>query len=227
MLLKISGEFFQGEQALDVAKAKAVAEEIKSMVDAGVKVACVVGAGNIFRGRMVEGQGFDSTTPHYVGMLGAVTNGVFLKMVLESIGVAARIESTLDVKQVTTFHNPAESRKAFEQGEVVILGGTGLPFVTTDTAAVIFSLELGVDAVLKGTHVDGVYDKDPHKYDDAKRYEALNYEQALHENVQVMDASAFALAKEHELPILVFEWKTGNALAVLHDQRIGTLVSIN
>lgn len=226
IVLKLSGEFFSSATApLDITKYEVVATQIERFVAQGIKVAVVVGAGNILRGRMVDAQKYPSVIPDHAGMLGAAINGMLMQMVLEKQSVPARVESSFQIDPIIERHKPLESKRRFEQGEVIILGGTGLPFFSTDTAAVLFGLELGVDAVVKATHTDGVYDKDPHKNPDAKRYEKVSYDEVLEKKLQVMDGPAFALAREHALPLVVCKWSEDTVTDFLDGKQVGTLVS--
>lgn len=225
VLLKLSGEFFKGnDDAIDIAKIQEVAQGIHSLREHGMHVAVVVGAGNIFRGRSVAGLELDRAISDYIGMLGCVINGAMLKNVLQSMDIPVRLESMIDIGRIAENHNPDKARTAFAKGEVLIFGGTGLPYFSTDTAAVIFALELGVDVLLKGTKVDGVYDADPEKNPSAKKFETLTYEQALADRLQVVDGPAFALAQEHGLEMLVFKWSAEAVDAFARGEVIGTKV---
>ncbi|MGB0757194.1 MAG: uridine monophosphate kinase [Patescibacteria group bacterium] len=226
ILLKLSGEFFKGdENAIAIEKIERLADHVESFVKQGTKIAVVVGAGNIMRGRIVDPAKYSTVIPDHAGMLGAVINGLMLKMVLQQRGIVARVESSFQIDPVVEPHKPLEARRRFEDGEVIILGGTGLPYFSTDTAAVLFGLELGVDAVLKGTHIDGVYDDNPHTNPDANRYDTLDYDEALKKDLKVMDATAFAMAKQHALPIVVFQWSDESMKSLLEGVSVGTTIS--
>ncbi len=225
ILLKLSGEFFRGdEEAVNIEKIEKLAEQIETFVSQGIKVACVVGAGNIMRGRAVNNEKYSTVIPDYAGMLGAVINGLMLHMVLQQRGVVSRVESPFHIQPIVNIHKPLETKKRFEEGEVILLGGTGLPYFSTDTAGVLFGLELGVDVVLKGTHVEGVYDKDPHKHKDAVKFDELTYDEVLQKDLQVMDSAAFALAKKNNLSLVIFKWNDENMNKILSGERVGTAI---
>ncbi len=225
VLLKLSGEFFQHDtNAIATESLKAVAKNILTLQQAGMRVAVVVGAGNLVRGRHFVADGYDMPTVHYAGMLSAVVNGVMLKAALEQQGASARVVSTFDIPQVTEPHNPSKNKNAYEAGEVLIAGGSGRPFVTTDTGAVLFALELGADVLLKATHVDGVYDSDPRTNASAQKYTSITYRQALAENLQVMDGAALALAQEHGLEMVVCRWEQAALAQFAAGEAVGTRV---
>jgi len=229
VLLKISGEALMGDRdyGLDRTTLERIAEEVRQVRDLGVEVCLVVGGGNIFRGIQGAAQGLDRATADYIGMLATVMNSLSLQNALERIGVPTRVQSALPI---TTVAEPYIRRRAvrhMEKGRVVIFAaGTGNPFFTTDTAAALRATEMGCQLILKGTKVDGVYDADPVKVPDARRYDRLNYLQVLSRDLGVMDAAAIALARENQIPILVFSiYEAGAFARVLKGEGRFTLVT--
>jgi len=207
ILLKVSGEVLMGDGGfgIDMKTVDAVAEEISQIVQLGVELCLVIGGGNIFRGLSTAAKGMERASADYMGMLGTVMNALAMQNALEKIGVTTRVQSAI---QMDTICEPYIRRRALrhlEKGRVVIFAaGTGNPFFTTDTAAALRATEMGCDALLKGTSVDGVYDSDPKKNAKAKRFDSLTYHEVLKKDLKVMDASAVALARENAIPILVF-----------------------
>ena len=230
ILLKLSGEALSGpdkKQVIDFDVLQQFAQEVKTVVDAGVQVAIVIGAGNIFRGASVEKSGIDRVQGDYMGMLATVINSMAIQSSLEKHGMYTRLMSAIKMEQVA---EPMIRRRAvrhLEKGRVVIFGaGTGNPYFTTDSAGALRAIEINADAVLKGTRVDGIYTADPEKDPTATRYEKITYDQALTENLKIMDLTAFALCKENNLPIIVFDMnKPGNLLRLVNGDSVGTLVS--
>jgi uridylate kinase len=226
ILLKISGEALMGDQSYgihpevlnDVAKAIAAAAKL------GVEVAVVVGAGNIFRG--AQARGMERATGDYVGMLATVMNAVSLQEAIERQGVPTRVQSAIPMSQLAEPYIRRRAMRHLEKGRVVIFGaGTGNPFFTTDTAAALRAMEIGADVLLKATKVDGIYDKDPKKHADAKRYSTVTFTDALRQDLHVMDATAFALCRDNEMPIIVFNMTTpGNIALVLTGEAVCTRV---
>jgi uridylate kinase len=216
VLLKLSGEGLMGsrEYGLDAAMLAMVAQEVKAVHGMGVQVCLVIGGGNIFRGVSAAAAGMDRASGDYMGMLATVINSLAMQSALERQGLQTRVQSAIPM---TTVCEPYIRRRAvrhMEKGRVVIFAaGTGNPFFTTDTAAALRAAEMGVDAMLKGTQVDGVYSADPHKHADAKRYDTLNYRDVLARDLQVMDASAISLARENSIPIIVFDIHKPGAFA--------------
>ena len=208
VLLKLSGEGLMGEReyGLDPKMVGMVAQEIKAVVAMGVQVCLVIGGGNIFRGVSGAAAGMDRASGDYMGMLATVINSLAMQSALERAGLQTRVQSAIPM---TTVCEPYIRRRAIrhmEHGRVVIFAaGTGNPFFTTDTAAALRAAEMGVDAMLKGTQVDGVYSADPRKDKTAKRYDTLTYMDVLQQDLQVMDASAISLARENKIPIIVFD----------------------
>ena len=230
ILLKLSGEALSGpdkKQVIDFDVLQQFAQEVKTVVDAGVQVAIVIGGGNIFRGASVEKSGSDRVQGDYMGMLATVINSMAIQSSLEKHGMYTRLMSAIKMEQVA---EPMIRRRAvrhLEKGRVVIFGaGTGNPYFTTDSAGALRAIEINADAVLKGTRVDGIYTADPEKDPTATRYEKITYDQALTENLKIMDLTAFALCKENNLPIIVFDMnKPGNLLRLVNGDSVGTLVS--
>lgn len=225
VLIKISGEFFQNKnQPIVFNQVMKVALEIKGLVERKVKVAVVVGAGNILRGNRIKSD-LDRSLVDYAGMCAALTNGLVLQAALDSLKVKTVLDSTLNVSQVGRYHRPQRARQDFESGKVLILGGAGLPYFSTDTAAVVFALEIGAEILLKATKVKGVYSSDPVKNKKAKFFDNLTFSRVLEDDLQVMDQTAFALARDNALPVRVFKWQQGVLLKIIRGEKIGTLVS--
>ena len=222
VMLKMSGEVLMGskEYGLDPETVNRVAADIKQVVDVGVEVCVVVGAGNIFRGVSGAAAGMDRTTADYMGMLGIVINALALQNALEEIGIGTRVQSAIRMDSVC---EPYIRRRAFrhmEKGRVVIFAaGTGNPYFTTDTAAALRASEMDCDALFKGTKVDGVYSDDPQKNPDAKKYDSISYLEVLTKDLKVMDATAISLARENNIPIVVFSVREeGNFAKVVQNQ---------
>ena len=207
ILLKLSGEGLMGERdyGIDPDTVDRICDDIKSVHDQGVQVCLVIGAGNIFRGLSAAAKGVERTSADYMGMLATVINSLAVQSVLESKGVQTRVQSAIPMATVCEPYIRRKAVRHMEKNRVVIFaGGTGNPFFTTDTAAALRAVEMNCDALLKGTQVDGVYDADPKTNKNAKRFEKLSYQDVLTRNLRVMDTSAIALARENEVPILVF-----------------------
>jgi uridylate kinase len=207
VLLKISGEALMGERdyGLDPGVVARIADEIKSVQALGVEVCVVIGGGNIFRGIQGAAVGMERASADYMGMLATVINSLAMQNELERRGVATRVQSAISMQSVCEPYIRRRAIRHLEKGRVVIFGaGTGNPFFTTDTAAALRASEMGCKALLKATKVDGVYDADPHRVADAKRFERLSYHEVLARDLQVMDAAAISLARENQIPILVF-----------------------
>jgi uridylate kinase len=207
VLLKLSGEALMGDRnyGLDTATLKAIANDIKAVVELGVQVALVIGGGNIFRGMAGAAAGMDRAQADYMGMLATVMNALGVQSALEQIGVQTRVQSAIPMASICEPYIRRRAIRHMEKGRVVIFAaGTGNPFFTTDTAAALRAAEMGCDALLKGTQVDGVYDSDPRKNPDAQRYTTLTYLEMLARDLAVMDAAAISVARENRLPIIVF-----------------------
>jgi uridylate kinase len=228
VLLKLSGEALMGKQAfgIDSDVVNQIAREIKEIVSIGVQLGVVVGGGNIFRGADASSRGLDRTMADYSGMLATVMNALALLGALEDVGVVARVLSALEIKAVAEPFIQRRAVRHLEKGRVVIFaGGTGNPFFTTDTAASLRAVEIGADVIIKATKVDGIYDRDPKKFPDAKMYKKISYTDVLTKNLKVMDATAISLCRENLLPIVVFNLlKGGNIKGVICGQDIGTVV---
>jgi uridylate kinase len=207
VLLKISGEALMGDQdyGLDSVIVNRIAEEIKAVNALGVQVCVVIGGGNIFRGVAGAARGMERATADYMGMLATIINSLAMQSALERCGIVTRVQSAIAMQAVCEPYIRRRAIRHMEKGRVVIFAaGTGNPFFTTDTAAALRASEMGCDALLKATKVDGVYSADPNKVADAERFERLNYLEVLSRDLQVMDASAISLARENRIPILVF-----------------------
>ncbi|HPF79186.1 MAG TPA: UMP kinase [Alphaproteobacteria bacterium] len=216
ILLKMSGEVLMGENefGLDPATVNRVAEDIKEAVDAGVEVCVVVGAGNIFRGVSGAAQGMDRTTADYMGMLGIVINALALQNALENLGILTRVMSAIPMSAICEPYIRRKAMRHMEKGRVVIFAaGTGNPYFTTDTAAALRASEMNCDALLKGTKVDGIYSADPQKDSSAERFDHLTYMDVLTRDLKVMDATAVSLARENNIPIVVFNVREKGNLA--------------
>jgi len=216
ILLKLSGEGLMGdrEYGLDPETVERICGEIKSVYDMGIEFCLVIGAGNIFRGVSAAAKGVERTSADYMGMLATVINSLAVQSKLESMGVQTRVQSAIPMATVCEPYIRRRAVRHMEKGRVVIFAaGTGNPFFTTDTAAALRAVEMNCDALLKGTQVDGVYDADPKKSKNAKRFEKLSYQEVLAKDLKVMDTSAIALARENAVPILVFSIHNPGSLA--------------
>jgi len=204
VLIKISGEALMGDQGygLHPPTVERIAKEIKSVHDLGVEICMVIGGGNIFRGLQGSAQGMERTTADYMGMLATVMNALAMQAALEGLGVFTRVISAIPMDQVCEPYIRRRAVRHLEKSRVCIF--TGNPYFTTDTAATLRASEMKCEAIFKGTKVDGVYDKDPEKHDDAVRYERVSYDEVLQKHLGVMDASAIALARDNNIPIVVF-----------------------
>ena len=216
VLLKVSGEVLMGDQlfGIDTGTIDAVAADIKEVVDSGVQVCLVIGGGNIFRGVSLAGKGMERASADYMGMLATVMNALAMQGSLEKIGVHTRVQSAIPMDAVCEPYIRRRALRHLEKGRVVIFAaGLGAPFFTTDTPAALRAAEMGCDALLKGTSVDGVYTADPKKNASAKRYDRLSYLEVLAQDLKVMDASAIALMRDNEIPIVVFSIKERGSFA--------------
>jgi uridylate kinase len=228
ILLKLSGEALMGEGqfGIDPAAVSRLAEEIKAAVADGHTICLVVGGGNIFRGLAGAAKGFDRANADYMGMLATVMNALALQNGLEMIGVDTRVQSAIPMATVSEPYIRRRAIRHMEKGRVVIFAaGTGNPYFTTDTAAALRAAEMGCDALMKGTSVDGVYDADPKKVASAKRYETVTFDKVLSDNLKVMDATAVALCRDNDIPIVVFNIREqGNLARVLGGGGTATIV---
>jgi uridylate kinase len=203
-----------------------IARQVKSVTDLGVQVAVVVGGGNIFRGASAEARGMDRTSGDYMGMLATIINGLALQNALEKTGLQTRVLSAIEMQKVAEPFILRRALRHFDKGRVLIFaGGTGNPYFSTDTAAALRASEIGAEALLKGTKVDGVYSADPMKHPGARRYRTLTYSEALRKSLRIMDGTAFALCRENRIPIVVFNFfKRGSFRDVVLGKKIGTEV---
>tara|TARA_R110001583_G_scaffold83631_5_gene220736 strand:- start:23748 stop:24455 length:708 start_codon:yes stop_codon:yes gene_type:complete len=228
ILLKLSGEALMGERqyGIDPARLAEYAQEIKKIVDKGIEVAIVIGGGNIFRGVAGASNGIDRVQADYMGMLATVINGLALQSALEDEQIKTRLLTAIKMEQVAEPFIKRRAVRHLEKGRVVIFGGgTGNPYFTTDTAAVLRAIEINADVILKGTRVDGIYTSDPEKFKDAIKFESITYKDVMSKGLKVMDMTAFALSQENNLPIVVFDMNTkGNLEKVISGENIGTKV---
>lgn len=214
------------DYGLDARTIEAIAEEIKEVRDMGVEVAVVIGGGNIFRGVAASARGMDRASADYMGMLATVMNALALQDALEKKGVFTRVLSAIEMKELAEPYIRRRAIRHLEKGRAVIFAaGTGNPYFTTDTAASLRAMEIHADVILKGTKVDGVYDKDPMKERGAKRYDKLSYIDVLKKNLKVMDATAISLCMDNRLPIIVFNLRLpGNVKRIVKGEKVGTVV---
>ena len=229
VVLKLSGRAFAGSEPLgiDPDVVAQIAREIVAAVREGIQVAAVVGGGNMFRGAVLAERGIDRARGDYMGMLSTVINCLALQDVLEKLGIETRVQTAITMGQVAEPYIPRRAIRHLEKGRIVIFGaGLGAPFFSTDTSAAQRALEIGADAVLKGTQVDGVYDADPKKSSEAVRFDALDYNEMLGRGLKVIDATAVSLCRDNGLPIVVFAlMEHGNILRAVRGETIGTLVA--
>jgi len=230
ILLKLSGEALMGEKqyGIDAKRLAEYAEEIKEVVNKGMQVAIVIGGGNIFRGLAGASNGMDRVQADHMGMLATVINGLALQSALEIAGVQTRLQSAIKINEVAEPFIRRRAMRHLEKGRVVIFGGgTGNPYFTTDSAAVLRAIEIEADVILKGTRVDGIYTSDPEKNKDATKFDSISFNDVLRKGLKVMDTTAFTLSQENELPIIVFDMnKKGNLLKVLDGENVGTKVNL-
>ncbi len=228
VLLKLSGEVLMGEQqfGIDPAFVMELAKEVKAAKDQGLEICLVIGGGNIFRGMAGAAQGMDRAQADYMGMLATVMNALAMQSALEQIGVPTRVQSAIQMDQVCEPVIRRRAERHLEKGRVVIFAaGVGAPYFTTDSGAALRAAEMRCDALFKGTSVDGVYDSDPKKNRQAKRYETVSYDRVLADNLRVMDASAVALCRDNDIPIVVFSIREkGNLARVLAGEGAQTIV---
>jgi uridylate kinase len=230
ILLKLSGEALMGSQnhGIDPERLNEYIDEVLSVSDIGVEIAIVIGGGNIFRGVSGVNKGFDRVRGDHMGMLATVINGLALQSAIESKGRLCRVFTAVRMEPFAEYYSKSNVLEAFRNKEVVILtAGTGNPFFTTDTAAALRAVEIGADAVLKGTRVDGVYDCDPEKNPGALKYEEVSFDEAITKQLHVMDLTAFTMCRENRLPVIVFNMnKKGNLKRLISGEKIGTLIKI-
>ena len=230
ILLKLSGEALMGSRqyGIDPVRLSEYAEEIKIIRDEGVEVAIVIGGGNIFRGVAGASNGMDRVQGDNMGMLATIINGLALQSALEDLDVPTRLQTAIHIEEVAEPFIRRKAMRHLEKGRVVIFGGgTGNPYFTTDSAAVLRAIEIGADVILKGTRVDGIYNVDPEKDNKAIKFDDISFEDVLRKGLKVMDTTAFTLSQENELPIIVFDMnKKGNLLKVVSGENIGTKVNL-
>ena len=229
ILLKLSGESLMGNRqyGIDPNRLNEYALEIKEVVEKGIEVAIVIGGGNIFRGIAGAANGMDRVQGDHMGMLATCINGLALQSALEDNGVYTRLQTALEIKEIAEPYIKRKANRHLEKGRVVIFGaGTGNPYFTTDTAAVLRAIEVNADAILKGTRVDGIYDADPEKNKDAVKFDTITFKDVINKGLKVMDMTAFTLSEENNLPIIVFDMDTkGNLLKLISGEHIGTVVN--
>lgn len=230
ILLKLSGEALMGgrQYGIDPARLKEYATEIKQVVEKGVEVAIVIGGGNIFRGVAGASNGMDRVQGDYMGMLATVINSLALLSALEEEGVFTRLQTAITMEAIAEPFIRRRAVRHLEKGRVVIFGaGTGNPYFTTDSAAVLRAIEINADVILKGTRVDGIYTADPEKDKNAVKFDNITFEEVMNKGLKVMDMTAFTLSQENELPIIVFDMnKKGNLLKVVSGDNVGTTVNL-
>ncbi len=229
ILLKLSGESLMGEKGfgIDARMLGHYAEQIRSLVDMGVQIAIVIGGGNIFRGLDAEACGIERVQGDYMGMLATCINGLALQSALEQHGVFTRLVSAIEMKAIAEPYIRRRAIRHLEKGRVVIfVAGTGNPYFTTDTAAALRASEINADVILKGTRVDGIYDKDPEIHKDAQKFQRLSFDEALRLGIRVMDLTAFTLCRENNIPIVVFDINNRtNLVNLVKGEPIGTVVA--
>ena len=228
VLLKLSGEALLGDRSygIDPKRIAQYAKEIKSVTELGLEVAVVIGGGNIFRGVSAASNGIDRVQGDYMGMLATVINGMALQSALEEENVQTRLQTAIKIEAVAEPYIKRKAVRHLEKKRVVIFGGgTGNPFFTTDSAAVLRAIEISADVILKGTRVDGVYDSDPEKDENAIQYDTISFNDVIKKNLKIMDSTAFTLSQENNLPIIVFNMnKSGNLLNIINGEKIGTSI---
>ncbi len=228
VLIKLSGEALAGDQKFGISPQaiNKFCHEIAEVAKSGLQVALVIGGGNIFRGMAASEQGLDRVQADYMGMLATVMNALAVQDVLEKMGCSTRVLTAIDMKEVAEPYIRRRAVRHLEKGRVVICAaGTGNPYFTTDTAAALRAMELKAEAILKATKVDGVYDKDPRKFADAVKYETVTFFEALERRLGVMDATAISLARDNDMPIIVFNlFEEGNIRRVVTGKKVGTIV---
>ena len=229
VLLKLSGEALLGEKShgVDPKRILAYSKEIKEIVDSGIELAIVIGGGNIFRGVSGASNGIDRVQADYMGMLATVINGLALQSSLEDLKIQTRLQTAFNIEAVAEPYIKRKAVRHLEKKRVVIFSaGTGNPFFTTDSAAVLRAIEINADVILKGTRVDGIFDNDPEKSKDAVKFKQISYDDVIAKKLKVMDSTAFTLSKENKLPIIVFNMnKAGNLKKIIKGEKVGTIVS--
>jgi uridylate kinase len=228
VLLKLSGEALMGEKSfgIDQKVVQYIANELRGIADLGVQVAIVIGGGNIFRGLDASAEGMERTTADYMGMLATVLNALALQDALEKYGLPTRVQSAIEMQELAEPYIRRRAIRHLEKNRLVIFGaGTGNPYFTTDTAASLRAVEIGADVIMKATKVDGVYDSDPVKNPDAKKFREITYIDVLKKGLKVMDSTAVSLCMDNNLPIIVFSlMKKNNVRKILEGKKVGTLI---
>ncbi len=228
ILLKLSGEALAGNQGtgINTSVINQIALDVKEAHATGVEIGLVIGGGNIFRGIAASAQGMDRANSDYMGMLATCINALALQEALEKVGVPTRVQSAIEMSEIAESYIRRRAIRHLEKGRIVIFAaGTGNPFFTTDTAASLRAMEINAEVLMKATKVDGIYDKDPNKHSDAKRYDKISYIDVLKQGLQVMDSTAISLCMDNKLPIMTFDLaKSGNILKAVCGENIGTLV---
>ena len=229
ILLKLSGEALLGKNSYGIDNDRLVvyAEEIKEIHKQGVEIAIVIGGGNIFRGLTGSKDGIDRVQADYMGMLATVINGLALQNALENLDIPTRLQSAIKMESIAEPFIKRKATRHLEKGRVVIFAsGTGNPYFTTDSAAVLRAIEINADVILKGTRVDGIYSEDPEKNEEAIKFDDISFEETIRKGLKIMDTTAFTLSKENKLPIIVFDINTkGNLTKIIMGEKIGTKVS--
>ena len=230
ILLKLSGEALMGSQThgIDPIKIDSYAKEIKKVFDEGVEIGIVIGGGNIFRGVSGASKGMDRVQADYMGMLATVINGLALQSALENNDIPTRLQTAIKIEAIAEPFIKRKATRHLEKGRVVIFGsGTGNPYFTTDSAAVLRAIEINADVILKGTRVDGIYNEDPEKNKEAIKFDTLSFDDVLKKGIKVMDTTAFTLSQENKLPIIVFDMNMpDNLINVVKGKNIGTRVDL-
>ena len=230
ILLKLSGEALMAEQpyGINPKRLESYANEIKEIFEKDIEIAIVIGGGNIFRGVSGASEGMDRVQADYMGMLATVINGLALQSALENIGIPTRLQTALKIEAIAEPYIKRKATRHLEKGRVVIFGsGTGNPFFTTDSAAVLRAIEIDADVILKGTRVDGIYTSDPEKNKEAIKFDSLSFDEVLKKGLKVMDTTAFTLSHENKLPIIVFDINVpGNLSEIVQGKNIGTRVDL-
>jgi uridylate kinase len=230
VLLKLSGEALMGKNnhGIDPIRLNDYALEIKEIHEIGTEIAIVIGGGNIFRGVSGASKGMDRVQADYMGMLATVINGLALQSALENNDIPTRLQSAINMEAIAEPFIKRRATRHLEKGRVVIFGsGTGNPFFTTDSAAVLRAIEINADVILKGTRVDGIYNEDPEKNKEATKFDSLSFDEVLKKGIKVMDTTAFTLSQENSLPIIVIDMNIkGNLSKIINGEKIGTIVDI-
>lgn len=228
ILLKLSGEALAGKTGtgINTAVIKQIAEDVAAAYKTGVQIGLVIGGGNIFRGIAASAEGMDRASSDYMGMLATMINALALQDALEKEGVPTRVQSAISMAEIAEPYIRRRAIRHLEKGRIVIFGaGTGNPYFTTDTAASLRAMEINAEIIMKATKVDGIYDKDPNKHSDAKKFSKISYIDVLNRGLQVMDSTAISLCMDNKLPIMTFDlMKSGNILKAIHGEDIGTIV---